>query len=133
MAAKLRAQEFLVNQTERREHIPEVQSGGLDSPANFFRLQRRRRHLQVSDRAVLADPQHPARLFGQVYPIRPLAGPDKAGYAASAAAVYDLVFRIGIEQFIGEVYRRCRRLGIQIDHLRLHVGCFPGQYLSETP
>ena len=47
--------------------------------------------------------------------------------------VRDLRLRVGKQQFLREVGRQLRLLGVEINHLRIHLRRFPNHHPAETP
>ena len=135
-AAHLSAQQPLLDEAERPEHVPEVEPRRLDRDANLPGLQRtRRQRLDMGsvEHAGRVRSQHPVRLLRQGQALRPGAGPNQAGHLAASRSIGDVVLGIGIEEFLDQIGCGRRLAWVQIDHPRLEMSRFTGRGLAETP
>ena len=136
VAAQFPAQIPFLDEAERAEDIPEVETGGLDRHPDLPGLQgARRQHfdLRSVEHAVPVRLQHPVRLLGQRQPPGYGVRSRQAGRQAASRAVGDVVLVVGIHQLVHEAGHRVRAAGVQVDHARLQVRRLQGHHLAHTP
>ena len=141
-AAELPAEQPLVDEADRAEHVPEVEARRLDRHAHVSRpdgAYRQRSHPHVLERPARVGLQQPAGVVGRREPVGAVPVPDQAGGLAASEAVRNVGLRIGVHQLVDEVGERCvlsrlsRPPRLQVDHPRLEVDRLPGHDLADAP
>ena len=135
-ATHLPAQQPLLDEPQRTEHVPEVEPGRAHGDADFPGLQgtgRKRLHVRPIEHPARIRSQHPVGFLRQRQPLGFGLRADQARYLPAPEAVDDVILGVGIEEFVHEVGFRRHLSRIQIDHPGLQVRRFPGHALAEAP
>ena len=74
-----------------------------------------------------------SELSGKGQPLGSGVGSCQTRHFSTPGTVRDVIFRVGVQQFIHEVGRLWGRAGIKINHSRLEVGRFQGHHLAHAP
>ena len=136
--AKLAAQPLLeIDAPHRKQHIGEVETGGIDCNADFPGRQGRLRVWRGGDgleRPVgraFEDPGHGR--IREPQPRRPLGNGHQPRDMPLATPVGNVVLRIRSEHLPDQKVGGNRIAGLEIDHPQPKVRCFPDQGLAHSP
>ena len=136
VAAHLPAQQPLLDEPQRTEHVPEVEPGRPHRDADLPGLQgsrRQRLHVRPIEHSALIRSQHPVGVLRQRQPFRLRLRPNQASDPPPPVPVDDMVLGVGVQELVREVGFGRHLRGIQVDHPRPQMRRFTGHALAEAP